>query len=134
MAHLQLIEAVGNCAVIGAVHLFDPSGELDAVDPAAPKRTMAVRSRRNEAQPMARPRADWHRPDPFDGGRVEFVLVTIAVDDCSRHRLDDSAVPGRDGTPCQTVDQRIFKWLKRGDAMRGIGNDRRVIIPARMRH
>ena len=134
MADGQGIEPAPKGFMIGAVDLFDPPFQLGPVDRAPPQPPVPECARGDEAKAVAGSGADRRRRYPLNRGWIDLFLVPVAVDDGARHLLDYRADPGADGPPGETVDERVFKRFQRSAALGGVGKQRLVIIPSRMRH
>ena len=120
--------------VVRAMDLFDPALELAAFDRPPPELSVAMGARGDEAEPVARTRADRRRRNAEDRGGIDLLLVAIAVDYRARHRLDDRPDPGGDGSPRQPVHQRVLQRFQRTAALGRVRQHRLVIVPARMGH
>ena len=113
MPLLQRVEPVANRVMIGPVDLLYSPGQLVLVDGPTPKRTVSMRPRRDQSQPVAGSGACRHCARAFDGGRIQLVFVPVAVDHRARHRLDHSPKTGANRSPGQPVNQRIFQRFQR---------------------
>ena len=128
------VQPVGQRLVIGPVDLLDAPVELGAVDRPPPQRAMAMGARRDQAQPVARARADRGRARSRRSRRDR----PHPRRDCSRSPPAAHAGPPRRSrrrSPASTSRSTSGSSSVSSDApaLCGIGQHLRVIIASRMR-